>query len=384
MTLLFFFPTSNSARLEFFCMLEGTLLHVSAYALLCSLTYLVYPIVTQQNQKQPRTRTLFTLIISNSTLLLLQIFGGLRDSIFDLNLRVVFLLLLVIVPIFELNFLFRRILASTLIVVGAFVVFIGFDFESLVSKSCYFGALLAAIFSGYKTAEQVINTYFMVTVNDETIARMQKRLNQSVDLQFTLLKQNSDQISSHRMFVNNLFQEYDELLLLKDNKGFTWFGLLFTIYCAFRVISSSFNLMFATSNQQDLVTRIIDFIVVKQGYKINVYAWATNLSFLIVGAMGVSAVQSLLREFRKVSNNFIINSELIVVLITHCIGFYFLALLVTITRTLPPEYQKSTEFLFGHIDLLHFSKWCDAWFLVSSFSSSALYYLYLNSHASHF
>jgi hypothetical protein len=91
-----------------------------------------------------------------------------------------------------------------------------------------------------------------------------------------------------------------------------------------------------------------------------------------------------LREFRKVSNNFIINSELVVLIITHCIGFYFLALLVTIIRTLPPEYQRSTEFLFGHIDLLHFSKWCDGWFLVAAFSSSAIYYLYLKSHANHF
>ena len=295
-----------------------------------------------------------------------------------------FSLLLIIIPIVELNFIIKRIIPSTIIILFSFITFWGLDFQALIAKSCYLGALIAALFSGYKTSEQVINTYFMVSINDETITKMGQRLSQSVDLQFQLLKQQSDQLSSHKMFVDNLFAEYDELLLLKDNKGFTWFGLCFTIYCGIRVISAFLNLIFTTNNQQDLVTRIMDYIVFKKGYNINIHAWTTNLSFLIIGAMGISAIQSLLREFRKVSNNFIINSELTVLVITHCIGFYFLALLLMIVRSLPPKYHTGTVFLFGGVDLVQFSQWFDAWFLLAVACSGVLYYLYLKSHSNYF
>ena len=359
--------------------------HILIYLTTLALTYKSYPLITRQIQKQYKTQIVFSFIISNSVLLIIQIFNiNGKSLLFDFNLYGVFLLLLVMVPIIELNFIVKRFIVSTIIITSSFVLFFKLDFPSLLSKSCYLGALVSAVFSGYKTSEQVINTYFMITINDDSIIKIRDRLAQSVDLQFEYLKRKDSNAHSHQKFINNLFSEYDELLLLRDQNGFSWFGLLFTLFCGFRIVGSIFNLLFTSNDQQqDLVTKILDYIVFKRGYNVNIHAWSRNLSFLIVGMMSISAIQSLLREFRKVSNNFIINSELVILLITHSIGFYFLALLLMIIKSLPPSYQTGPVLVFGNINLVEFSKWFDLWFLIAVVVTGTLYYLYLKSHSNH-
>jgi hypothetical protein len=154
------------------------------------------------------------------------------------------------------------------------------------------GVTMMAILSGFAAINGPVNNLniFKRSITDLMLKQSEDRLMLSVDSLFTLKKQGQNS-NAQQMFVKQLFIELESLNTDRDKvksnslKGmyFNVLGVVFSLYCFFKVIISIFNIILDPKRGQDPASKILNFVQSKLGYDVDLDYWSGTLSFIVVG-----------------------------------------------------------------------------------------------------
>ncbi|KAI1704283.1 abscisic acid g-protein coupled receptor domain-containing protein [Ditylenchus destructor] len=308
-----------------------------------------------------------------------------------------------------------------------------FSIEQAISRIGIIGVTVMAILSGFGAvnAPYTCMTIFMRVVSDEDICQLEKKLRQNMDMivakkrkliakememhnsafctgntepvglfqrvmdtfsptSKTTLK---DQISTLKSeigpleeFGKHLFLELVELHNMKDRveysktwqgKYFNVLGHLWSVYCMWKIFICTVNIVFDRVGKVDPVTRGIEIAVNYLGWQIDVRFWSQNVSFLIVGIIAVTSIRGLLLTIAKFFNAISSreSSNLIVLVLAHFMGMYFVSSVLLIRMNMPLKYRIIITEVLGELQFNFYHRWFDVIFLISALLSILFIYL---------
>ncbi|RKO90396.1 Abscisic acid G-protein coupled receptor-domain-containing protein, partial [Blyttiomyces helicus] len=221
-----------------------------------------------------------------------------------------------------------------------------FAIEPGMGRVGVIGVTIMAILSGFGAVNSPYTTlfFFLRKVTDSDILAAEKRLLQTMDMVLSkkkklLLAENSN--GAFGGFVRNMFNkvtsgfgmgnenvniltheikaletvsqqlfldlddlnsEKQKLLYSKTIQGqyFNVMGYIFSVWCLWKVFSSTINIVFDRVGGADPVTHGLDVVVHRLGIQVDVTFWAPQMSFVFVGVLVVCSIRGLLIQFMKV------------------------------------------------------------------------------------
>lgn len=89
---------------------------------------------------------------------------------------------------------------------------------------------------------------------------------------------------------------------LQTYKGryFNILGHFLSIYCVYKILMTTVNIILQRVGQTDPVTRAFEIAVTWLGFDMDVRFWSQHISFLLVGVLIIASVRSLLIQLTKV------------------------------------------------------------------------------------
>lgn len=180
------------------------------------------------------------------------------------------------------------------------------------------------------------------------------------------------------MDIDDLYQERDRLQYSKTWQGkyFNFMGYIFSIYCIYKIIMATVNIIFFRIGKTDPITYGLALAIKYIKIDLNVDFWSQQLSFFFVGLMIIFSIRGLLIQllkfFRAVSNS--VSRNDIVLLLAQIMGMYFLSAFLMMRMSLPVIYRNTISSLLGSIEFNFYHRWFDVIFLVSGLASVVLLY----------
>ncbi|KAI4472129.1 g-protein coupled receptor 89-related [Holotrichia oblita] len=285
--------------------------------------------------------------------------------------------------------------------------------EQLVSRIGVIGVTVMAVLSGFGAVNYPYTsmTYFMRDVSQSDIANLEKRLMQTMEM--IVLKKKRIAISKKQTLENkaeeSMRQKYDISQLKLEISGLeelsrqlflethenrnmleriqwskTWTGIYFNIlgyffslYCMWKLIICTINIVFDRVGKKDPVTRGIEIAVNWMGLSFDVTFWSQHVSFILVGCIVVTSIRGLLltltKFFYKISSNK--SSNIVVLMLAQVMGMYFLSSILLLRMNMPPEYRIIITQVLGDLQFNFYHRWFDVIFLVSALTSIITLYL---------
>ncbi|KAJ3284840.1 Golgi pH regulator B [Borealophlyctis nickersoniae] len=153
---------------------------------------------------------------------------------------------------------------------------------------------------------------------------------------------------------------------------FNVLGYIFSVYCLYKVFTSTINIIFNRSGGVDPVTHALDLLVHRVGIQIDVAFWAQQISFILVGILVVFSIRGLLIQFMKFFRAFSssVSPNNIVLFLAHIMGMYFLSSVLMMRMSVPPKYRKIITDVLSRIEFNFYHRWFDVIFLVSAVASA--------------
>jgi len=198
--------------------------------------------------------------------------------------------------------------------------------------------------------------------------------------------------------MQNLLAEMEEEIverteiLERQNDSKTWKGHIFTplgyalsVFCAYKIITASLNVILHRKRTIDPVTRVISILLTffspafsKESGGIDVEMWSQTISFVFVGILMTVSVRGFLLKasflVRKLSSEASSNMSLF---LGQVLGSYFISSILLMRMNLPPQYRTIITSVVGDIDFDYFHRRFDLIFIPSVIVSGIyLYYTY--------
>ncbi|KAI9205773.1 Abscisic acid G-protein coupled receptor-domain-containing protein [Polychytrium aggregatum] len=183
-----------------------------------------------------------------------------------------------------------------------------------------------------------------------------------------------------------MFLELDEMNAERDKlaqaqtaqgKLLNVLGYGFSIYCFWKVLTASINVLFNRRGTVDPVTHGLNLGVHYLGISIDIEFWSQQLSFVLVGIMVVVSIRGLLIQFTKWFRTFSssVSPNNITIFLAHIMGIYFLSTVLMLRMNLPPQYRTIISNVLGQIEFDFYNHWFDVIFIVSAVVSMLFIYL---------
>ncbi|KAK6616890.1 Golgi pH regulator [Polyplax serrata] len=83
-------------------------------------------------------------------------------------------------------------------------------------------------------------------------------------------------------------------------KYFNFLGYIFSLYCIWKILMCTINIIFDRVGKKDPVTRGMEIAVHWMGFEIDVTFWSQHVSFFLVGCMVLTSIRGLLLTLTKV------------------------------------------------------------------------------------
>jgi hypothetical protein len=161
----------------------------------------------------------------------------------------------------------------------------------------------------------------------------------------------------------------------KTLKGqyFNVLGLVFSIYCVYKVFISTVNIAFNRTGGSDPVTYSITLLIELVGWTtIDVGLWSQQLSFALIGVMIFATIRGLLiqlMKFFQFISTVSISHEAVVLFLAQIMGMYFVSSVLMMRSTLPPQYRTIITDLLPSTDFTFYTRWFDVLFVISALLS---------------
>ncbi|CEP11487.1 hypothetical protein [Parasitella parasitica] len=151
--------------------------------------------------------------------------------------------------------------------------------------------------------------------------------------------------------------DLDELELGRAKSKFsrTWKGRMwglvdkiFSIYCIYKLIITTVNVLLQRSNNSDIITRLLSMMMSHLDrndvdFKIDPIFWSQQLSFWFAGILVFGSVRGFLkllaRALRVFMHKVTFSTSSILLFVAHMMGMYFLSSVLMMQMSLPPEYR---------------------------------------------
>jgi len=306
-----------------------------------------------------------------------------------------------------------------------------FSIEQAVSRVGIIGVTVMAVLSGFGAvnAPYVCMTIFMLNVSDEDVLQLEKKLRQNQDMivakkrklvlkememrdsvfskssnesvglfrrvigTFTSSNSLKDQISSLQSetesleeFGRHLFLELVELNNMRNRVDYskTWqgkyfnvVGHFFSVYCVWKIIICTINIVFDRVGKVDPVTKGIEIFVKHLGYQIDIRFWSQQVAFLFVGIIAVTSIRGLLLTIAKFFNAISSrqSSNLIVLVLAQTMGMYFVSSVLLMRMNMPMKYRTIITEVLGELQFNFYHRWFDLIFLISALLSILFIYV---------
>ncbi|VDM34972.1 unnamed protein product [Hydatigera taeniaeformis] len=195
-----------------------------------------------------------------------------------------------------------------------------------------------------------------------------------------------DEIASLEEVGRHIFLELHQLRCAEERiqysrtlKGqyFNCLGYFFCGYCVWKIIVSVINILFNRVGLQDPITRGIDIAVHYLGFTVDVPFWSQQISFWLVGVIVVTSIRGLLltltKFFYAIASTK--SSNVIVLLIAHIMGTYFLSSVVLLRMNMTAVYRTILTQILGDLQFHFYHRWFDVIFLVSTVCSAFFLYI---------
>nr|VZI39312.1 unnamed protein product [Spirometra erinaceieuropaei] len=179
-----------------------------------------------------------------------------------------------------------------------------------------------------------------------------------------------EEVSRHLFLeLHNLRCAQERIEFSRTLKGryFNFLGYFFCVYCIWKIFVSTINILFNRVGLQDPITRGIDIAVHYFGFEFNVKFWSQQISFWLVGVIVVTSIRGLLitltKFFYAIASTK--SSNVIVLLIAHIMGTYFLSSVVLLRMNMTAEYRTILTQILGDLQFHFYHRWFDVIFLLS-------------------
>ncbi|CAF1252130.1 unnamed protein product [Adineta steineri] len=318
-----------------------------------------------------------------------------------------------------------------------------FSIEFCISRVGIIGVTVMAILSGFGAVNcpYTYMTYFIKSMTDKDITDAQKRLKQVMDVVVTKKKRialiehenfmrtmtanvNStnpwhilrrtftsrfenpliNHISSADSDINSIKQEiyiyeeiytqlYTDLVDLNElkerieysktlqGKYFHVVGHFFSVYCIWKILISSINIIFNRVGKVDPVTKSIELTVHYFNFEFDVHFWSQYVSFILIGIMVVTSIRGLLITLTKffyfISSSR--SSDVIFLCLAQLMGMYFVSSVLLLRMNMPAKYRHIISRVLGDLQFNFYHRWFDCIFLLSALFSIGILYLHHRS-----
>uniref|UniRef100_A0A914HY64 Golgi pH regulator n=1 Tax=Globodera rostochiensis TaxID=31243 RepID=A0A914HY64_GLORO len=296
-----------------------------------------------------------------------------------------------------------------------------FSIQQAISRLGVVGVTVIAFLSGFGAvnAPYTCMTIFMRPVTDEDIAQLERKLRQNMEMivakkrklalkQIEMNRSQTEPVGLFKRVIGSfsapngglrdqigllqseiipleefgkyLFLELVELRNMRDRVEYsrTWQGIyfniaghFFSVYCIWKLFICTVNIVFDRVGKVDPITKGIEIVVKHFGYQIDVRFWSQQCSFLVIGLIAVTSIRGLLltiaKFFNAISNRQ--SSNLIVLVLAHVMGMYFVSSVLLIRMNMPPEYRIIITEVLGELQFNFYHRWFDVIFLLSAISS---------------
>ncbi|XP_035825193.1 Golgi pH regulator isoform X2 [Aplysia californica] len=151
---------------------------------------------------------------------------------------------------------------------------------------------------------------------------------------------------SRQLFLEtaDLHDARDRIEYSKTFKGryFNFLGHFFSIYCVWKIVMATINIIFDRVGKVDPVTRGIEFAVKYFGFEFDIKFWSQQISFFLVGVIIVTSIRGFLitltRFFYAIASSK--SSNVIVLCLAQIMGMYFVSCVLLMRMNMPQEYRR--------------------------------------------
>ncbi|XP_077984997.1 Golgi pH regulator-like [Glandiceps talaboti] len=303
-----------------------------------------------------------------------------------------------------------------------------FSIEQGISRVGVIGVTLMALLSGFGAVNcpYTYMSYFMRHVSDGDIQAHERKFMQIMDMIITKKKriaiaereslqraasgtpkhsgiwgmlknvtgssgkenisQLQQEVNAYEELSRQLFLEVVDLHNTKERilysrtlqgKYFNFMGYIFSMYCMWKIIISTINIVFDRVGKTDPVTKGVEIAVNYFGIQFDVKFWSQQISFILIGIIIVTSIRGLLinltKFFYAISSSK--SSSVIVLALAQIMGMYFVSSVLLIRMNMPPEYRSIITEVLGDLQFNFYHRWFDVIFLVSALSSIGFLYL---------
>ncbi|CAK4113895.1 unnamed protein product [Aphanomyces euteiches] len=300
--------------------------------------------------------------------------------------------------------------------------------EGFISRVGFLGVNFMAVLSGFGAVNMPYEsmTVFWRTVAEDDINGLERRVRQNLSMIITKKKRIAYELHSTRhleskttsynplrdlwnklypindkeTYLQNLRKEVDVLETLGQElflelhamrelqqqalekrtiKGrlFNWIGYAFCIFCVYKMIMSTINVVFQRDRDTDPITSVMEkvlYLFPLLDKWINVRVISDLSSLIFVGILVFTQTRGfliiVLKFFRFFSSS--VSSNSVVLCLAHLMGMYFVSSFVMMRMNLQAENKRHIDAVLGHIDYYGFSSWFDVIFVISATFSIAL------------
>ncbi|XP_006825048.1 Golgi pH regulator-like [Saccoglossus kowalevskii] len=200
------------------------------------------------------------------------------------------------------------------------------------------------------------------------------------------ISQLQQEVNAYEELSRQLFLEVVDLHNTKERiiysrtlqgKYFNFMGYIFSMYCLWKIVISTINIVFDRVGKTDPVTRGVEIAVNYFGIQFDVKFWSQQISFILVGIIIVTSIRGLLinltKFFYAISSSK--SSSVIVLALAQIMGMYFVSSVLLMRMNMPPEYRGIITEVLGDLQFNFYHRWFDVIFLVSALSSMGFIYL---------
>lgn len=287
--------------------------------------------------------------------------------------------------------------------------------ENCISRIGVIGVTVMALLSGFGAVNYPYTSmaYFIKSVTGDDVVNVEKQLLQTLDVIVAkkkkvllvetnagvsstfgfmdMLKRVKSNVSSDLRGIKSDIKALEELsrhLFLDTHdlhntlertawaktwkgKYFNFLGYFFSLYCVWKIIMSTLNIMLQRVGKKDPVTRGMEILVEWVGIDVDVSFWSQHVSFLLVGCIAFTSIRGLLltltKFFYALSSSK--SSNIIVLIFAQLMGMYFVSSVLLMRMNMPAEYRAIITEVLGDLQFSFYHRWFDVIFLVSAVSS---------------
>lgn len=252
-----------------------------------------------------------------------------------------------------------------------------FSLSSGISRVGLAGVSLIACFSGFGSIAFPAThiKWFMKKVSADELRNMERQLERTMGSialkKKELLVQKSDEDQSNffqrfvsrisnkdvvvslrseiqglEFFADTQFTEYCEFKRERERiessnttrgKIYNIAGYFFSVYCAYKFITSLVNITFGRRNQEDPITMALKIV----NLNIDISFWTQVISLLLIGIMISLTVRGLLKKIFKLFSEWsaVISSVNVALFLAQLMGMYFISTILLLRANLPEAYR---------------------------------------------